>query len=167
MLSDRLNPSKEHRYCNPNRYRSLGATIKPIKKTDPLKDKPKEKVNELPIAEMIMQKIERINVTSGVWQKLCKDHLKINDEITQTHVNETKGPDLSIAALKKERFKYRASQNSAQQSPRGQSQLFTTKLNNRPSTMGRAQTSRKIRRNKCFFKEKNYEETNFANLNSN
>ena len=71
----------------------------------------------LPIAEMIMNNIGKINVAQGVWSKLCNDHLKINAEITQTHEDETKGPDLSIAALRREKYKFRSIQNSAQTSP--------------------------------------------------
>ena len=48
----------------------LGATVRNVKTADPLKDKPKEKPAEVPISEMIMQNIDRINVMPGVWTKL-------------------------------------------------------------------------------------------------
>lgn len=59
-----------------------------------------------------MQNINKISVAPGIWSKLCNDHIKLNHEITQIHENELKGPDLSIAALKRERFMYMPQSNS-------------------------------------------------------
>jgi len=103
---------------------------------------------------MIMDNIEKINVTPGIWAKLWKNHWKINEEITVTHENETKGPDLSIATLKKERFKYRSNQNSAKTSANGRAQLFSQTFGRRPGTMSRDQLSGRIKKEKWFFKEK-------------
>ena len=40
-------------------------------------------------------------------QSYTMNFINKNDELTLTHVNETKGADLSIAALHKERNKYK------------------------------------------------------------
>jgi uncharacterized protein YdcH (DUF465 family) len=103
--SDKLNPVDNQWYSNPNKYRVLGTMVRPIKTADQIREKNIDRPAQLPIGEMIMKNIDKISVIPGVWSKLCNDYLKLNEEITQTHENETKGPDLSIAALKSDRLK--------------------------------------------------------------
>ncbi|CAI2369646.1 unnamed protein product [Moneuplotes crassus] len=149
-LSDKLNPSRDQRYSNPNRFRSLGASRRPAKTADPHKDKRNEGPAEVPIADMIMQNIDRLNIVPGLWNKLLAQHSLINEEITQTHENETQGPDLSIANLKREKDRMRFHSLASESSPISKKKAYSRK-SSRSSLMSRDKLSKKIQRGKCHF----------------
>lgn len=126
-LSDKLNNAKDTQYKNANKYRSLRASIKPVKTLDVVKEKP----NELPISEMIWNNIDKIEVVPGIWTKLCDEHFKKNQEITQTHEAEVKGADLSLAAFRRDRMRLYSQPLTRQNSPTRSSRYF--QMNSRHS----------------------------------
>lgn len=144
---DKLDPVKENHYKNANKYRSLRATVRPTKTTD--SEKQNELANELPISEMIWENINNINVTPGIWQRLCNQHLKKTQEISKIQENELKGSDLSIAALKRERMRYYSQPITRQSSPAKTTRSLSRISNRVPTNKSHIQTSRKI--NKANF----------------
>ena len=59
------------------------------------------------MSDVVMQNINNIQVGPGIWTKLCNEFHKEKYEMTMTYKNETKGADLSLAALYKERNQYK------------------------------------------------------------
>ena len=60
------------------------------------------------MSDIVMQNINHIEIGPGVWTKLWNEFHKEKYEMTMTHHNEARGADLSLAALHKERNKYKA-----------------------------------------------------------
>ena len=123
----------------------MGATVRPIKTADQAREKSVEPT-QLPIADMIMQNIDKITIAPGVWSKLCNDHLMLNEQITQTHENELKGPDLSIAALKRERYRYILPSNSFKTSPSKGPKSGSRMASRRSSLHSRQKSTKSINR---------------------
>lgn len=143
--ADKLNPTKDHKYSNPNRFRSLGATARPVKTAEFYYRKQKDEGPEkMPIADMIMKDINKLSVTPGVWNRLCTQHSMINDEIAKTHEVEVKGPDLSITNLKKEKIRRSSIMNAQDSSPLRKSR----RLSARSSLTSRDKLTKRIQKNK-------------------